>query len=93
MSFRRVQPSKTFDPIEITLLGIVILVRLVQFLKAALPMEVILFESVMLLKLVQPEKAKPPICVTLCGIVMSVRLEQYLKAFPPMDITLSAIST
>ena len=53
MSFRLVQPSKTFDPIEVTLLGIVILVSVVHSLKAPLPMEIILFESVMLLKFVQ----------------------------------------
>ena len=65
-----------FQIFEVTLPGIVILVRLVQSSKALLPMEVILFESVMLLKFVQWKKAKGPIYVTLCGSVMLVRLEQ-----------------
>ena len=48
----------------VTLSGIVTLVRLLQFLKAALPMLVTLSGIVTLVRLLQSEKASPPMAVT-----------------------------
>ena len=54
----------------------VMLVRLVQFLKALSPMLVTLLGIVMLVRLMQNSKALSPMLVTPSGIVILVRLVQ-----------------
>ena len=75
----RLEQSRNKEPpIEVTLLGIVKLVRLVQSLNALLPIEILphrLSGIVMLVRLVQPRNALLPIEVTPSGIVMLVTLE------------------
>ena len=75
-------------PILVTLLGIVILVRLVQFLKAPSPILVTPSGIVILVRLVQPLKALFPMLVTLSPIVTLVRLVQPSKALKMMSTPL-----
>ena len=49
--------GKAYPPIEVTLSGIVTLVRLVQLWKASLPIEVTLFGIIILVRFEQPLKA------------------------------------
>jgi hypothetical protein len=67
--------------------GIVMLVRLLQSLKAAYPMLVTPSGIVMLVRLLQFQKALFPMLVTLLGIVMLVRRLQFQKALSPMLVT------
>ena len=67
-----VQPLKARSPIEVTLSGIVMLVKLVQPPKPLI--EVTLFGIIMLVRLVQPLKVSYSIEVILFGISMLVRL-------------------
>ena len=67
--------------------GIVISVRLPQFLKARTPILVTLFGIVISVRLLHSSNACTPILVTLPGIVISVRLLQAIKAPFPMLVT------
>lgn len=60
----------------VTLLGIVILAKLLHPENAELPILVILSGIAMLVKLLQSRNAESPILVTLSGIVILVRLLQ-----------------
>ena len=73
---RALQEPNAELPILVTLLGMVILVKLVQLENAAEPIDVTLSGIMILVKLVQPENALPPILVTPFGIMMLVNLEQ-----------------
>jgi len=77
----------------VTLSGIIMLVRLVQLLKAYSPMLLTLLVMVILVRLVQPEKAPPPMLITLFGMVTLVSFLQRKKADFPMLVTLSGIVT
>jgi hypothetical protein len=68
--------ANALPPIEVTLDGMVMLVRLVQPLNALFSIEVTPAGMVMLVSLLQPENALLPIEVTLEGMVMLVRLVQ-----------------
>ena len=77
----------------VTLAGIYMLVKLVQFPNALLP---ILLKLVALLKSIlvsplQPLKDRSPMLLTPSGIVMLVRLGQFLKALFPMLVTLEGM--
>ena len=85
------QPSKARSSIEVTLLGIVMLVSDVQALKAQSPIEVTLLGIVMLVSDVQAAKVLPPIEVTPSGIVMLVN-EHPMNAWSPIVVTVSGIS-
>ena len=80
---------KAFVPIEVTLLGIVILVRLSQSEKAASPMDFTLLGIVTLVKFLQLKKTSSSIVVTLSGIVIFSKLEHPVKALFPMVETFS----
>ena len=71
-----VQPANAQLPTLVTLLGIVMLVRLVAFSNAQLPMSVnwLLASNVTVVRLVAFRNALAPMLVTLLGIVMLVRL-------------------
>ena len=56
-------------PIDVTLAGMVMLARLVQYPNAAPPIDVTLVGMVTLVRLVQPLNASAPIDVTLAGMV------------------------
>jgi hypothetical protein len=71
---RLVQSSKQLLPTDLTLLGMVIEVKLVQFWKHHLFKLVKLFDNVMDERLVQPSKQLIPIYVTVFGITIEVRL-------------------
>jgi hypothetical protein len=86
------QPWNAFCPIEVTLLGIVMFVRLEQAKKAVFPMLVTLLGIVMLVSPVAPS-ALLPIVVILLGITMLVRLEQPKNTPFPMTETPSPIKT
>ena len=68
---------KAERPIEVTLLGIVTVVKPVQPSKAHIPIEVTLLGIVTVVKPVQPSKAERPIEVTLLGIVTEVLVPIY----------------
>tara|TARA_B110000858_G_C17543216_1_gene354533 strand:- start:23 stop:370 length:348 start_codon:yes stop_codon:yes gene_type:complete len=70
---RALQLANAKAPIEVTPLGIVILLRLVQLANALFPIEVTLSGIVMLVRLEHPPNAVLPIEVTLSGMVMLVR--------------------
>ena len=63
----------------VTLLGIVMLVRLVQFCERLLPMLVTLPGIVTLVRLWQLKNALVPMLVTLLAIVTLVRLAAYIE--------------
>ena len=84
-------PLKAHPPILVTLAGIVMFVRLVQFSNAQPPMLVTLSGIVMLLRLTQPLNVDSPILVTLSGSVMLSRLVQPQNAIFPMLVTLFGI--
>lgn len=65
-----------------TLLGIVIEVRFIQFSKASDPIIVTLSGISIDVKLLHPEKAPPPIKVTLLGIFTEVKLVHDLYLQP-----------
>ena len=75
----------------VTLLGIVMLVRLLQPRNAPFPMLVTLLGIVMLFRLLQPLNAQLSMLVTLFPIVMLVRLLQFWNAHLPMLVTLLGI--
>ena len=70
---RLVQPSKIPTPIVVTLFGIVMFVRPLQFLKALLPIVVTLSGIVMLAMFEHCQKAYVPILVTPLPSVRLVR--------------------
>ena len=67
------QPPNTPSPILVTLLGMVMLVRLVQSLNAELLISVTPFEMAMSVKPVQLRNASVPMLVTLPGTATLVR--------------------
>ena len=69
--FRSRQPENEYAPIEVTLSGIVILVK-PQLLNANSPIEVTLFGIVTLVKSKQLSNADSPIVVTILGIEYDV---------------------
>ena len=77
--------SLAIVPLKITL------VRLLQLLNAAVPIDVMPVGMLMLVRLVQLENALSPIDVTLSGMVMSVRLLQPVNAAHPIDVTPSGM--
>ena len=66
----------------VTLFGMVMLARFVQFQNACLPMLVTLFGMVMLSRLVQPAKAEMPMLVMLLGMVTLVTGEPLRYRLP-----------
>ena len=74
------QLEKAELPIEVTELGIVILVKLIQPLNAPLPIEVTELGIVTLVKSLQPPKALSPIAVTELGMETLVKLLHWAKA-------------
>ena len=78
---------------EVTLSGIVILVRLLQYSNADLPMEVTLSGIVILVRLLHKENALSPMEVTLSGIDILARLRHQSNALFPMEVTESGITT
>ena len=84
-----VQPENAPSPIDVTLFGIVMLVRLVQLAK---PFTLVTpFCMVTLVKPVQRLNAEPPIDITLLGIVMLVKPVQSENAERPILVTLFGI--
>ena len=79
-------------PISVTLLGIVILVRLLQSLKAAPPIIVTLSGIVILVRLWQLRNASNPIVVTLSRILYSESLAG-ANAFRTPSIIRQRLST
>jgi hypothetical protein len=77
-------------PIDVTLLGIVMLVRSVHPKNAAPPISVTLLGSsnITLVNPVQPLNALLPILVTLLGIVIPVKPVKPMNAEAPILITL-----
>ena len=69
-----VQPSKAPYPIEVTELGIVIVVNSVQRLKISFSICVMEFGKLIDDKLVHPSNAHSPIETTELGIVIEVKL-------------------
>jgi hypothetical protein len=77
---------------EVTPVGIVILVNLLQPKKALAPMEVTpLGIIILVVNAIQPEKALAPMEVTLVGILILVNKEQPKKALAPIEVTLVGI--
>ena len=74
--FNLLHPINIPPPTVVTLLGIVIEVREVQFQKAASPMLVTLLPIVTEVREEQPAKAAYPMLVTLSGMVIEVRDSQ-----------------
>ena len=72
----------------VTLVGMVMLVRLLQFWNAQSPMIVTLFGMVMLVRLLQFRNAPAPMLVTVSGIFILVRLLHPLNAYRLMLVTL-----
>ena len=77
---------------DVTELGMLIVVRLVQSEKANSPIVVTELGMLIVVRLVQPEKALFPIVVTEFPMLKSVRL-QYIKEYSPMDVTVLPIIT
>lgn len=75
----------------VTLSGIVMLVKLVQWENACDSMLVTLFGIVMLAKFLQSENALDPMLVTLSGIFTLFKLEQHENASDSILVTLSGI--
>ena len=73
-------------------MGMVMLVKLVHFVKALLGMLFIPFPIVTLVKLSHSQNAQLPIEVTESGIEMLVKLLHLVKAYQPMDVTESGIA-
>ena len=67
----------------VTPLGILTDVKLVQFLKSELSIEVIKDGKAIVVSAEQPEKTELPIVLTVAGIVTDVNFEQYLKTLFP----------
>ena len=74
------QPQNAAGSILVTLLGMVMLARAVQLLKAELPILVTAVPRVAVAKLRQPSNALGPILVTLLGMLMLVRLMRLKNA-------------
>ena len=87
-----VQPSKTDEPIVLTLAGIVTLVRAEQLLKVLLLIAVKPFGRTTLFRLLQLVNAPMPIDVTLPLNVIDSRALQYIKALLPIVFTLEGIT-
>ena len=79
-------------PIDVTLSGTMILVRLPHSWKAFSGIDVPPSLNSRLFRLVQPAKILDPKLATLPGIVIVVRLEHPLKAYSSIDVTVSGIS-
>ena len=77
-------PENAPSPMLVTLLGIVMLAKLLQPENAELPMLVTLFGMTMLVKLLQPENISHSILVTLFGMIMLVKLLQLENTKNPM---------
>ena len=71
----------------VTLLGIVILVKPLQYSNAAVPMLVTPLPIVILVKPLQPPNAQPPMLVTVLGIVILVIAVWFRNASVPMLVT------
>ena len=83
-------PSKTSSPSlpMSKLLGRVISIKFIQFLKALSPMLVTPLGMFIPVKLPQPQKAQLPMLVTPLGMFIPVKLLQPQKAQTPMLVTL-----
>ena len=77
----------------VTLSGMVMLVKEVQYSNAESPMLVTLSGMVMLVKASQERNALSPMLVTLSGMVMLVKEVQYSNALSPMLVTPSGMVT
>ena len=66
------QPWKASSPISVTLSGIIISVKLEQFLKAYIPIFVRVFEKLIEVKFVQSLNASPLTIVIVSGMVKEV---------------------
>jgi len=84
---REVHPENAPDPMEVTELGIVMLVRELHQANASHSMEVTELGIVMLVREVHPENALDPMEVTEFGMVMLVREVQSKNATYPMEVT------
>src|SRR5438477_6223926 len=90
------QAENASDPMFVTLLPMITLVRLVQKANAfppppacrVVPIWVTLSGIVTLVRLVQPLNASPPMMMTPLGMVTFVRLVQFSNACAPMLVTL-----
>ena len=80
------QPANTLAPIEVTLLGMVTLVSLVQPENVSSAIEATLSGMVTLVRL-HPENAPAPMLTTLSGIATLATLVLSMKAWPPMLVT------
>ena len=76
---------------DLTLPGIVMLVRDVHPLKVLSPIDAVLEDSFTFLSKGQASKAEFPIFVTLSGIVMLVRESHLANAYPSIWVTLFGI--
>jgi hypothetical protein len=85
--------AKLLFPIEVTLLGRLILVRLVVRLKAKFPIVVTPSLNDTLDKEVAPSNAEPPIDVTVEGIKRVVIADTFLNALLAIAVTPSGIAT
>ena len=91
---RFVQPENGPIPILFTDLGILIVVRLLQFAKALPLMLLMLSGKVIDLRLMQLPKVNPAISFIELGIVIVVRFVQLQKAYMPIyPVTVLGIST
>ena len=91
ISFNDSQFQNAFQPISVTLFGIVMFINFLQCSNAIAPMFVTPPGSVIPAKRLQDLNASLPMSVTLLGIVILVRLRQSSNVFSPMLITPSGI--
>ena len=86
-------PLKQLAAIWVTLSGIVIEVKLLQFSKALIPITLVFVDKLTVVKLVHPANIALGIIVILIGIVALVRLTQFSKIPLPKFTSLSGIVT
>ena len=91
MRAKLVQPKKALFSIDVTLDGIVMLVRLSQLSKANCPMIDKPSEKLMLDRFLQPSNAAEFIFFTLDGMVMLTNLVHPENAPSPMVVTVCGI--
>ena len=85
--------AKLLYPIEVTLLGRLILLKLVVRLKAKFPIVVTPSLNDTLDKEVAPSNAEPPIDVTVEGIERVVIVDRFLNALLAIEVAPSGIAT
>lgn len=88
ISVRALQFKNVPSPIAVTLLGIVILVKLMHPKNAIVPILVTLFGITILTRLIQPKNAPLAILVALSGTMAFLYFLQFLNALSPIPTTL-----